>query len=66
MIITINGQEQEFGDGMTLTALLDALNLPASGVVVERNRDIVPRDAMSGTVLSDGDKLEIVRLVGGG
>ena len=47
-------------------ALLETLRLPLSGVVVERNREIVPREALRDLALNGGDSLEIVRLVGGG
>ena len=50
----------------TLGALLEELRLSPSAVVVERNRDIVPRESLRDLVLADGDRLEIVRLVGGG
>jgi thiamine biosynthesis protein ThiS len=33
---------------------------------VERNREIVDREAFRDTRLADGDVLELVRLVGGG
>jgi thiamine biosynthesis protein ThiS len=35
-------------------------------VAVELNREIVPRDRWSQTMLKDGDRLEIVQFVGGG
>ena len=66
MLLIINGQKQEYADGITLGALLETLRLPLSGVVVERNREIVPREALRDLALNGGDSLEIVRLVGGG
>lgn len=66
MRLTVNGQMLERADGLTLGALLQELNLPAAGVVVERNHGIIARDALGDTALTDGDRLEIVRLVGGG
>ena len=66
MRLTINGQERDCAEGSTLGALLEELRLSPSAVVVERNRDIVPRESLSYLVLADGDRLEIVRLVGGG
>jgi thiamine biosynthesis protein ThiS len=35
-------------------------------VAVELNREIVPRPEWPGTLLKDGDRLEIVHFVGGG
>jgi thiamine biosynthesis protein ThiS len=51
---------------MSLSALLEQLQIRPARVVVERNRDIVPRDAYGATKLGEGDSLEIVHFVGGG
>ena len=66
MLLIINGQKQEHADGITRGAQQETLRLPLSGVVVERNREIVPRAALRDLALTGGDSLEIVRLVGGG
>jgi thiamine biosynthesis protein ThiS len=66
MRVNINGEDREVNDGLTLTALLESLQIRPGRVVVERNRDIVPRDTYSATLINDGDTLEIVHFVGGG
>ena len=66
MRVKINGEDHEIDDGLTLTALLESLQIRPGRVVVERNRDIVPRDSYNATLLKDGDALEIVHFVGGG
>jgi thiamine biosynthesis protein ThiS len=66
MRVKVNGEEREIDDGLTLTALLESLQIRPGRVVVERNRDIVPRDSYSATLINDGDTLEIVHFVGGG
>jgi len=66
MRIKINGEDREMDNGLTLTALLEMLQIRPGRVVVERNRDIVPRDTYSATLINDGDTLEIVHFVGGG
>ena len=66
MRVKINGEDREVDDGLTLTALLGSLQIRPGRVVVERNRDIVPRDTYSATLINDGDTLEIVHFVGGG
>jgi thiamine biosynthesis protein ThiS len=66
MKIKVNGEEREITDGLSLTGLLDSLQIRAGRVVVERNRDIVPRDSYGATMLTEGDTLEIVHFVGGG
>lgn len=64
--VTINGEEKQLDGPMSVAALLQSLNLAAPKVAVERNLDIVPRVAYGDTVLSDGDRIEIVHFIGGG
>ena len=66
MRIKINGQWTEHGDGLTVSALLEALGVDERRVAVERNTDIVRRKTFGQTALADNDELEIVTLVGGG
>ena len=66
MKIKLNGEEKEITDGVTLIGLLEQLKIRPARVVVERNRDIVSRDAYGATLLREGDSLEIVHFVGGG
>lgn len=66
MKLKINGEEKEIVDGLSLTALLEQLQIRPARVVVERNRDIVARDVYGTTLLAEGDTLEIVHFVGGG
>ena len=49
-----------------LLALLEERGLRSDRVAVERNGAIVPRAEFAATVLEAGDRLEIVRFVGGG
>ena len=66
MRVKINGEDREVDDRLTLTALLESLQIRPGRVVVERNREIVPRDSYNVTLINDGDTLEIVHFVGGG
>jgi sulfur carrier protein len=62
----VNGEEREIPEGTTLAALLEILQLPAGRVAAERNREVVPRGQHAHTRLQEGDRLELVRFVGGG
>ncbi len=64
--IVMNGDPQEVEPGTTVARLLDALKMQPRYVAVERNFELVPRTRHAECVLEDGDKLEIVTLVGGG
>ncbi len=66
MKIKINGEEREIVAGLSIGGLLEQMQIRPGRVVVERNRNIVSRDAYGGTMLSEGDTLEIVHFVGGG
>lgn len=66
MKLTINGEAREVAEGLSLLGLLEQLQIRPARVVVERNRDIVSRDAYNSTMLAEGDTLEIVHFVGGG
>jgi len=68
MKLQINGEERSFDSPtpFTLAALVESLGMKADRVAVEFNRDIVPRDRWTETVLHDGDRLEVVHFVGGG
>lgn len=66
MILQLNGEQREVPDGLNLTGLVEWLELPADRVAIERNLDVVKKANWNDTKLEDGDRLEIVRMVGGG
>jgi thiamine biosynthesis protein ThiS len=66
MQLTINGKTTETTAGSTIQNLLDQLRLDCQQVVIERNRNIVPRQRFAEEFLAAGDALEIVHFVGGG
>ncbi len=66
MRIHVNGQERQFETPMTLTKLVASFQLDPRHVAVEINEQLVPRNRHESTALQDGDRVEIVTLVGGG
>lgn len=64
--LTINGEIRAFDAPLTVAALIRALGLDSRKVAVERNLEIVPRSAYGATEITDGDRFEIVRFIGGG
>jgi sulfur carrier protein len=64
--ITYNGRERDVPEGLTVARFLEILELPTRGIAVELNHEVVPRARHPEHVLSAGDRLEIVTLVGGG
>lgn len=66
MQLTVNGQPRELAEGTTIADLLAELGLDPRTLAVERNLDLVPRAQHAETQLADGDRVEVVTLVGGG
>ncbi len=64
--VTVNGQEREFPAGRTIAQVLELLGLQPQLVVVEHNREILPRERIEEVEVRAGDNLEIVHFVGGG
>jgi sulfur carrier protein len=64
--VVINGQSRSVNVGTTVAQLISELGLGDRRVAVERNRNVVPRAEHATTVLSEGDRLEVVTFVGGG
>lgn len=63
--VEVNGQRQQV-TAHTLAELLSELRLGADRIAVERNRELVPRRLWPQTKLQDGDRIEVVQMVGGG
>ncbi len=65
--VTVNAQEKEFIPTSTINDVVESLNIKTNSMfVVEKNLEIVPKDAYESTVLKDGDTIEIVGFFGGG
>jgi sulfur carrier protein len=64
--IIVNGEPRQATAPITVAQLLSELKLPQRGVAVEVNLQIVPRAQHAEYQLQDGDRLEVVSLVGGG
>jgi thiamine biosynthesis protein ThiS len=66
MKVTVNGAERDVADGLTLGELVRGLDLEGKPFAVELNREVVRKARLAETTLKDGDRVEIVTLVGGG
>jgi sulfur carrier protein len=63
---TINGQLRDLPDELTVSALLDLLGSPRTGIAVARNDRVVRRAEYDIDRLLDGDRVEIITAVAGG
>lgn len=66
MQIHVNGEPREVPEGTTVAALLELLEVRMKGVAVEWNLAVIPRSEHATAVLAEGDRVEVVTLVGGG
>ncbi len=66
MRIQINGEPQSLDDGLTVADLLARFELAPQRVAVEINEELAPRATFAERQLAEGDRVEIVTLVGGG
>ena len=66
MRVYVNGESRELSAGASLSELITQLDLPATRIAVELNREVVRRNDWSGTMLHEDDRVEIVHFVGGG
>jgi sulfur carrier protein len=66
MIVKINGDPREVPDGLTVSTLLDFLEMRNDRVAIEHNLKILPRALWNETQVRQNDAFEIVHFVGGG
>jgi thiamine biosynthesis protein ThiS len=66
LLITLNGDPHEIAAPLSVSALLDDLEIDARRVAVELNLAVVKKAAYDSSVIKEGDEVEIVNFVGGG
>lgn len=67
MDLIINGEKMNIPDtANTVSELLNHFQLGDKVLIVELNEAILEKNSLDDTLLSDGDRIEIVHFVGGG
>jgi sulfur carrier protein len=66
MILEINGKQENVADGLTVRGLLETKGINPNLVACELNLEILRRARLGETPLKEGDKLEIIQMIGGG
>lgn len=66
MQIIFNGQPREVPDEQTVADFVRSLDLATTAYAVELNQEVLPRKKHAEQMLSAGDRVEVVTLVGGG
>ena len=66
MEVIVNGEKVEVKDSLKVKDLFNLLGINEKRVVVEKNKVILRKNEMLDNILQEGDKLEIIQMVGGG
>ncbi|MDZ7748301.1 MAG: sulfur carrier protein ThiS [Halofilum sp. (in: g-proteobacteria)] len=66
MLVHVNGEACELPEALTVAELVERVGLADRRIALELNREIVPRGEYAETRLGEGDRVEIVRAIGGG
>ncbi len=66
MQLILNGEHHNVPDGTTVRELIKRLSLDTQPTAVEVNKSLIPRRRHDEHVLAEGDRVEVVTLVGGG
>ncbi|MFN7064697.1 MAG: sulfur carrier protein ThiS [Aquificaceae bacterium] len=68
MKVWVNGKEVEMEENMDLLGLLQRLGMEVKpvGFAVAINEEVVPKGRYGDYTLKEGDRVEIVSIVGGG
>ncbi len=64
--IKLNGEDRSIDQQWTICDLLLDLDINNRYCAVERNLELIPREQHADCRIQDGDRIEIVTLVGGG
>ncbi|WP_345774483.1 sulfur carrier protein ThiS [Pontibacterium granulatum] len=64
--LTVNGESMQLFSANNVQELLDKLHLGNQRIAVELNSEIIPRSLHAKTRVREGDRIEIVRAIGGG
>ena len=66
MNVTVNGEPRDISPGTSVTGLIESLGLKVELIAVQMNDTILDRNELSAALLSEGDVIELIRIVGGG
>ena len=64
--VTVNGEEKEFIDNITIAGIVKNLNLENCNIIAELDGKVVKQDDFSSVIVNNNSYLELIRFVGGG
>lgn len=66
MQVYVNGEARDFAHPITAHDLVNSLHVSLDGVVLVLNDAVIPADELLQKKIQAGDRVELVRMVGGG
>jgi sulfur carrier protein len=66
MNLVVNGENIEIAEQLTAFNLIDKLGYKDKRIALEVNEKIIPKSSHKDYTLFEGDKIEIIKAVGGG
>lgn len=64
--IKINGEDKELSSPLSLKEILERFQFPQQATAIALNQEVVPKSEQDQVRVKEGDRIEIVRAVGGG
>lgn len=66
LALTVNGEHRRVPAGTTVAALVESFGVPARGVAVAVDREVVPRSSWADVTITEGACVEVVTAAPGG
>jgi thiamine biosynthesis protein ThiS len=66
MIISLNGETSDARGAQTIAELVESYQLPPQSILIEHNGLALHRREWSDKTLTEGDRIEFIRVVAGG
>ncbi len=66
IVVIVNGKERQLEGPTNLQEYVESLGVNVNHIAVAHNGNVLRRDEIPSVTLEEGDRLEIVRAVGGG
>jgi sulfur carrier protein len=66
IVIELNGESHSVENNHSVQDLINALSLTNQALAIAVNREVVPRAQWATHHFSEGDKVDVVRAIGGG
>ena len=66
IVIELNGESRSVAKDHSVHDLVNALSLTNQALAIAVNREVVPRAQWTAYRFSEGDKVDVVRAIGGG